>query len=75
MKIFIDTDILIDHSKGKNYSLVNLLEKQANNEIELFINAVVIAEFTNDHNLLNQNKYRLAEKFLKFLPRLKLTEK
>lgn len=63
-EIFVDTDILIDYSKGKSKFLGTLLAKQEKGEVELFINPIVIAEFLTDRALVSKAKLALAQEFL-----------
>ncbi len=51
IKVFVDTDIIIDFSKEKNEILRKLLEKQRQGSLELFVNPVVVAEFFTDRKL------------------------
>lgn len=62
--IFIDTDILIDYSKGHSRFLETLLAKQERGDAELFINPVVVAEFMTDRSLRDEKKRLLAQEFL-----------
>lgn len=56
MKVFVDTNIIIDYTKGFGKELFDLLEKQEKKEVEIFINPIVVAEFFNDKNLKNNKK-------------------
>ncbi len=62
--IFIDTNVLIDYSKGFDKKLKPLLEKQKENLVHLYINIIIIIEYMNDYNLTNKEKVLKAEKFL-----------
>lgn len=62
--IFIDTDILIDYSKGHSRFLETLLAGQERGDTELFINPVVVAEFMTDRSLRDEKKRLLAQEFL-----------
>lgn len=62
--IFVDTDILIDYSKGHSRFLETLLAGQERGETELFINPVVVAEFMTDRSLRDEKKRLLAQEFL-----------
>lgn len=64
-KIFVDTDVLIDYSKGHDRHLEKLLNEQIQGNFELFINPIVVAEFLTDRNL-KDNKKKLT-KALEFL--------
>lgn len=74
-KIFIDTDVLIDYSKGKSVQLDKLLEKQQKHKAILFVNSIVIAEFLTDKNLNNEIKYESAKDFLSLFKVSDLTGK
>lgn len=60
MKVFVDTNIIIDYTKGFGKELFDLLEKQEKKEVEIFINPIVVAEFFNDKNLKNNKKLETA---------------
>jgi len=63
-RIFTDTNILIDYSKGYGLKLKPLLEKQNEELAHLYINTVIIIEYMNDYNLTNKKTITKAEKFL-----------
>lgn len=65
-KIFVDTDIIIDYSHGKNKILKSLLETQQQGKIELFVNAIVITEFFTDRYLSNKSKLEKAYELFNF---------
>lgn len=62
--IFIDTNILIDYSKGYGFKLTPLLKKQEEKLVYLYISTIIIIEYMNDFNLIDKEKISLAEKFL-----------
>lgn len=62
-RIFIDTNILIDYSKGYENVLRKLLT-DTDPDLELCINPIVIAEFFSDRNLKKRNKYQEAKEFI-----------
>jgi len=62
--VFIDTNILIDYSKGFGTKLKPLLDEQKENLVHLYINPIIIIEYMNDYNLINKEKVLKAEKFL-----------
>lgn len=66
IKVTIDTDVLIDYSKGKDTILDKLLSRK---EVKLYINPVVMAEFLADNNLVSREKLDDA---LDFLSRFKM---
>jgi len=59
-KILVDTNILIDYSKNKG----KLLEEYNEENWELWINPVVVAEFLNDRWLISRTKQKKAENFI-----------
>ena len=61
-KVFIDTDIIINFTKGFRDDLKELFDLQTKKKIELFTNPVVIAEFFTDNTLLVDKNLRLALK-------------
>lgn len=61
-KILIDSDVLIDYSKGWGVDLEKVL---ANPEHEVYVTPVNIAEFLNDKNLKSEDKYAQALEFLR----------
>lgn len=66
LKILVDTDVLIDYSKGYAGTLEELFESQAKAQAELFINPVVIVEFYTDQKLKNKHRREKAGEFLRF---------
>ncbi len=74
-QIFVDTEILIDYSKGHSHDLKNLLHAQERGEVELFVNAVVVAEFMNDRSLQDDKKYAKAQEFLQFFSLMDITKR
>lgn len=62
-KIFIDTNIIISYTKDYFIYLKELIEKQKNGNVILFVNPVVVAEFFTDKNLNNGKKFKLAKEF------------
>ncbi len=63
-KILVDTDILIDYSKGYDRFLGTLLERQSKGEIELFVTPVNITEFMTDTSLTEPKRREKAVAFL-----------
>jgi len=61
-RVLVDTNILIDFSKGKG----ELLEKYllGKDKWELWVNPVVVAEFLNDKWLTTKVKQKKAEEFI-----------
>jgi predicted nucleic acid-binding protein len=64
--VFIDTNIIIDYTKGHDQSLGHLLKLQQNQKLNLCINPVIIAEFFTDQNLNNPAKLKQAKEFFRF---------
>lgn len=75
IKIFVDTDILIDYSKGCGRLLEKLLREQKEGKIELCLNPVVIAEFFTDRNLKNKDKFAQACDFFNFFSVIEVNKK
>jgi len=63
-KVLVDTDVLIDFSKGKSLFLKHLLLLQNKGKADLFITPVNITEFLNDELLVDEGKFKEAEEFL-----------
>ena len=63
-KILIDTDVLINYSFGFNKKLNELIKKQNNNELQLFTNPIIIAEFLNNKKLDKKKDLIHTEEFL-----------
>lgn len=63
-KIFIDTNIIIDFAHGKSTFLAELLARESKNSSQLFINAVVVAEYFADKSLKDVKKHDQAEEFI-----------
>ena len=63
-KVFLDTNIIVDFSKGNSNVLVNLVDLMEQDKIDLFINSVVIAEFFSGEDLKNKSFY--TKSFLLF---------
>lgn len=74
-KVFIDTNILIDHSHGKNKILLTLLQDQKLKKTELFINPIVLAEFLNDKHLLVASKLEKVFNFLNSFQTIEINAK
>ena len=63
-KILIDTDVLINYSFGFNKKLNELIKKQNNNELQLYTNPIIIAEFLNNKKLDKKKDLIHTEEFL-----------
>lgn len=62
--ILVDTDILIDYSKGYDRFLGDFLSQQTKGIIELFICTVTIAEFMTNNSLSDSVRREKAMAFL-----------
>lgn len=71
--VLVDTDVLIDYTKGKDDTLAGLFELQSKGEIELYVTPVNITEFLNDTALKTAEKQRKAEEFLRLFSVCDLT--
>lgn len=60
--VFVDTDIIINYSKGFGKNLIELFELKENSQVELYINPIIIAEFYADKNLLKQKEMERINK-------------
>ncbi|RLC35516.1 hypothetical protein DRH14_00710 [Candidatus Shapirobacteria bacterium] len=65
-KILVDTDVIIDFTNGKNRILQDLLEKQKKEEVELYVNSVVLTEFFTSKNLEDKEKFRKAKELFSY---------
>lgn len=65
-KVFVDTNVIIDFTKGHNKVLKDLFEKQKQGLLELYINPVIVTEFFNDQSLKDEEKELKAKEFLNF---------
>lgn len=74
-KIFVDTDILIDYSKGYSQILDKYIKEQENGKIQLYINPVVVTEFFTDKNLENPKKQATAIEFFSVFNQIDITKK
>lgn len=72
-QVLVDTDVIIDYTKGKDDALARLFELQSKGEIELYITPVNIAEFLNDTALKNLEKQNKAQDFLRLFSVCDLT--
>lgn len=63
IKVLVDTDLLIDYSKGHSRFLEKLLQKQLKGELELYVNPIVVAEFFTDRGLKDKKKLVKAHEF------------
>lgn len=73
-KIIVDTDVLIDYSKGYRNHLENLLKKQNQAELELYVTPINVAEFFTDKNLADPEKHAKAKEFFTFFRTIEITK-
>lgn len=62
--VLVDTDVLIDFTKGHDRLLAKLLKEQLQGKIELYVTPVNIVEFLDDQHLKEPEKRQEAQKFL-----------
>lgn len=74
-KILLDTNILIDYSKGYSTRLEKLLKLQEVNRVKLYINSVVIAEYFADRYLKDKEKLRETKEFFQLFTNVDITKK
>lgn len=72
-EIFVDTNVLIDYSKGRTGFLEKLLLDQAKGRVKLYINAVVISEYFTDENMKKARVLRQATDFIGLFSILSVT--
>lgn len=61
-KVFIDTNIIIDHANGFGMIFKKLFELQKQHKLQMIINPIVIGEFFADKNLNDKEKLLKALK-------------
>jgi len=71
-KIFVDTNILIDFSKGYK-TILNTLFASSHQDQELYINPVVLAEYFSDKNFRSPKLLAEGKEFIKFFENLDVT--
>lgn len=74
-KILIDTDVLINFTKGRDDFLKSFLEMQKARQAELLVNGVVLAEFFTDRNLKKRESMQKAEDFFGLFKALEIDRK
>lgn len=72
---FLDTDVIIDFSRGKSGILKTFLEKQKKKECRLWVNAIVITEFFTGKSLENKGNFEKARKLFDFFGQVEMGEK
>ena len=70
--LLVDTNVLIDYSKGKSQLLG---EHLASKDWQLAVNPVIVAEFVNDKQLVNQEKKKQAKEFIGLFSHIDLNKK
>lgn len=73
-KVLVDTNIIIDFTKGKSKDLKFLFEKQEEGKINLYVNPVIISEFFTDRNLKNGKKLQKARDFFNLFDLANITK-
>ncbi len=73
--IFIDTNILIDYSKGYEEKLKPLIKSFEQGKINLYINSIVVIEFMNDLTLTNNEKIEKTKRFLNYFSFIEIDKK
>ena len=73
-KVFVDTDVIINYTKGFGYNLKGLFDLQVKSEIELYTNPIVITEFFTDNTLLVDKNLRIALKLFESFRALDITK-
>lgn len=63
-KVLVDTDVLIDYSKGFFKGLNELKELQDKGKIILFLSPIVVAEYLADKNLNDVKKLKESLNFI-----------
>jgi len=74
-RLLVDTNVLIDYSKGKRDFLKKLLVKQKDGKVVLYVNPIVIAEYFTDKNLKHEEKFRESLNFINLFGVLQITKK
>ncbi len=72
---FLDTDVIIDFSRGNSERLIDFLEKQKKKECKLWVSAIVITEFFAGKSLNNKNNFEKAKKLFDFFGQVEINEK
>lgn len=65
-KIVIDTNIIIDHEKGKSLILEKYLKLQKENKIRVIISAVTVFEFYSSQLLIDKQYFNDTEILFSF---------
>ena len=72
-RILVDTNVLIDYSKGHHKGLEQRLKLQEKGKVKLYINSVIVAEFFTDKQLIDKEKETLAKEFLSYFTIIPIT--
>ncbi len=75
IKILIDTDVLIDYSKGFFKGLNDLKELQDKGRAILYLNPIVISEYFAGKNLKNAKKLKEALDFISVFKTILINKK
>lgn len=73
IKVFIDTDVIIDFTNSKGRILINLLTKQRQSKVHLMINPVVISEFFTDKKLKDGQMLTKAKQLFGFFTPIEIS--
>lgn len=71
----VDTDVLIDFTKGHGRELEHLFSAQESGELELYVNPVIVAEFFTDDKLKSQAKKNKALEFISLFDLVAISKK
>lgn len=74
-KLLIDTDVLIDFSKGKGSLLKELLGLQSQSKAVLYTTPVNLAEYLNDTFLVNKGRFITSLEYLENFKTLNIGKK
>ena len=74
-RYFVDTDVIINFSRGRNDLLGKFLEKQKQKKCELWVNVVVITEFFAGKSLDDKNSFEKAKDLFGFFGQVEMGEK
>lgn len=64
-KVLVDTNIIIDHSKGFGEKFKKLFGLQKQKKLQMIINPIVIGEFFTDKNLNRKEALSKADRLFK----------
>lgn len=73
--VFVDTNIIIDYSKGFGKNLKNLFLLQKQKHLQIFINPIVITEFFTDKGLIVEDNFARALRLFQIFKIIDVTTK